>query len=242
MLFRSQTSCRGGMHRREPQQIQHRDERLLHTKNQGRASSSRQVCTSSHMRFKKVVGQSKGRVPKPKSGAGRYVYVTGQRRSTSPTEVPQGIPRRKATRAETSGLVDVPIQLVSSPNQQPNCDGPILQHKRKPSEHVPIQNRPRDVYNRSTTADAKQARVDLNPEGFYHVQINRGHCERIGKGCGVPTEDVIQMIQTDNEERGRARSPQLPLEHDLQLGSEWEMEARFDPDPADELETEEEEC
>lgn len=48
------------------------------------------------------------------------------------------------------------------------------------------------------------AHIDLNPEGFFEVTVDKGHCAQIREGCGLTIEVVQQALQEYNAERESA--------------------------------------
>lgn len=48
---------------------------------------------------------------------------------------------------------------------------------------------------------AQPAHIELTPEGFFQVQVEKDHSSKIAKGCGLSTEVVMQILQEDNEAR-----------------------------------------
>lgn len=84
-----------------------------------------------------------------------------------------------------------------------------------------------------------QATVSFNPAGFYEVEVQYDHIAKLASACGFKNSDIEEVIAKDNEERKiQATSLVAPEntneEVDLDLG-------RFEPDPEDELTSDEEE-
>ena len=86
----------------------------------------------------------------------------------------------------------------------------------------------------------EQANVSFNPEGFYEVQVSYEHVSKLATGCGFQPNQVQAAINKDNEQRRSAATDQTSnQEGDTEIEPELDM-GRFDPDPEDELTSDEE--
>lgn len=100
----------------------------------------------------------------------------------------------------------------------------------------PISNRP-----------SKRAQVQLNPEGYYEVRVNSTHVQNLASGCGFKSDDIQHIIAADNvarvEEQKKHQSDPVTEDNDEDPIIDSDLEealARFDPDPADDLESDDE--
>lgn len=85
-----------------------------------------------------------------------------------------------------------------------------------------------------------QAQVSFNPEGFYEVKVSYEHVSKLATGCGFQQKDVQAIINKDNEERRiLATDSTTRQDKDTEIEAEGDM-GSFDPDPADELTSDEE--
>lgn len=44
----------------------------------------------------------------------------------------------------------------------------------------------------------ERAEVDLNPEAYFQVVVDKEHCANIALGCGLSTEVVMEALREDN--------------------------------------------
>lgn len=86
-----------------------------------------------------------------------------------------------------------------------------------------------------------QAEVSFNSEGFYEVHVQYDHLSKLAAGCGFKNNEVEEVIKADNAQRQSQavnRTDQTSANSD-----EEEVDpSRFEPDPNDELTSEEEEA
>lgn len=93
---------------------------------------------------------------------------------------------------------------------------------------------------RSMGRSKDQAQVSLNPEGFYEVKVSYEHISKLATGCGFQTSDIQAAINSDNNQR-RAEAHANTTTTDKAPAGENDMDlGRFDPDPDDEMTSEEE--
>lgn len=209
------------------------------------ARTALKACTSTHARFRGQVGKEKARSrashmvgQKPKESDSKQVAIPSnpQRISsvdTNPMTDKKKLRKPKATRADPSNLINVPIQVVAG-----SIDGPTSQQavrstptKRKTmvipsSDQVTTPKEPAKKIN-------EQATFEFSATGFYEVSLPAEHCQVIGKGCGVHTSEVIRALEEDNEARKNAAD--TITGDDLSEELDWEELARFEPDPEDDL-------
>lgn len=87
---------------------------------------------------------------------------------------------------------------------------------------------------------SEQANISFNPEGFYEVQVQYDHLAEMASACGFKNKDLEEVIAMDNEQRRLQASHNQP---DSEMTTEEVPEldmTRFDPDPEDELTSDEE--
>lgn len=102
--------------------------------------------------------------------------------------------------------------------------------KRKPISPIKRDHKKKQV--QATELD--QATVGLNPSGFFQVQVDPGHCQMISEGCGITLANVEKALQADNEAR-MVQDDTIPTTNQSE-DFDWEHEARFEPDPEDDME------
>lgn len=170
---------------------------------------------------------------------------------------------------QTSGTADMPLPaktavITEAPHGRDPAKGkapideeierPVLQsdglglnlgcnpHKQKLAGDTEFPSRPTDPTRRlaqqpAQSKENEKAQIEFSPEGYYEVQIDHEHGLKIAQQCGVRAEDVFQALADDNEERRRVATdcPNPLTDEELR-----EINDRFEPDPADELGSEEE--
>lgn len=77
-------------------------------------------------------------------------------------------------------------------------------------------------------------RINLDPTGHFQVIIEEAFCQQIGEGCGLTKQDVEEALYEDNMERAQAQATGAALD------TEGIDQSVFDPDPEDEIGSEEE--
>lgn len=148
----------------------------------------------------------------------------------------------------TYQLVDVPIEMITGPVHKPKTALFIWSTptKRKPAGHVQILARPQGPKKRITqdqrpfTSTAQSTRVEFSPSGFYEIQLGREQCETLISDCGIKESDLMATIQKDNEERRQLMEAEVEAEENQAEELDWDERSRFDPDPKDEMETDDE--
>ena len=117
-----------------------------------------------------------------------------------------------------------------------------LNHKRKSLGHILIPNRPEPQKKPPAQAQQKNKspiQATLTPEGFFEVQVEQAYCHELGSKCGLSADEVRQSLEADNLERTVGCSS--PPETTVTPPSDDEYTpGKFDPDSADELESDEE--
>lgn len=114
--------------------------------------------------------------------------------------------------------------------QQTNQAGQITPSKRKTTERKADVNRtPKKPDNRKKSEPL--ATVNLNPSGFYEIQIEEEHVAALAKGCGVETTNVIKAMQTDYAES----EAQAAVAVSLNTPYESTWDERFQLDPEDDM-------
>lgn len=155
-----------------------------------------------HTRFASLAGQGKGKAKMGSSQPIRKKRVAGQ-------------------------LVNVPVKIVTGRLQGPTTMGSnnIAPTKRKPAVQIP-----KAVSN--STKPAKQARLQLDPEGYYKVKVDKSLCKSIGEECGLQAMDVERALLEDNEARqaDNGKGKELVPDDDVEWGDH-----QFDPESEDEL-------
>lgn len=85
-----------------------------------------------------------------------------------------------------------------------------------------------------------QAGISFNAEGFYEVQVQYDHLAKLASACGFKTQDLEGVLAMDNEQRReQANNGQSQHTTGNEEVPEFDM-GRFDPDPEDELTSDEE--
>lgn len=151
----------------------------------------------------------------------------------------QRVPKNKWIRQQTTQLIDVPIREVPGPIAG-NVGGltTTILSKRKPAQQE-ILPQTIDSPRKKSYKTPIQASVAISDTGIVSVQIQKEHCKLIGDSCGVMPGEVVRAVLADNDDR-RGKAPMAaeladPVED---YGSDWEDDARFEPDSEDELEME----
>lgn len=234
---------------RRPQKIQSGDKTAVTSRNLGRPPV-KTMCTSRHNRFAGRMGRGRGRGSigdpaqfKHKPGQGPKKLLIGQGGPKTTRAM-----QNQGMKGKTNQLINVPVQLSSSPIQQ--CTSPHLhntQPKRKPSADGANRTdasgpKKKLLVTREASSSDPPATVQLDPTGFFEVRISSTHAETIGAGCGLTEKEILQTLKEDNEERrAQMEMEVVEGEEDLQLTpAEWEDLRRFDLDPADALDTDQE--
>ncbi|KAF3339978.1 hypothetical protein FCM35_KLT15749 [Carex littledalei] len=123
------------------------------------------------------------------------------------------------------------------------ADGPSpLNHKRKSLGHISIPSRPdpqKKIIGAGRPPNNSTVQATLNPEGFYEVQVQQAYCKELGNACGVTEKDVMQCLQEDNSERQLVYTSPAGTSHAPPSDDKF-TPGRFDPDSADELESDDE--
>lgn len=229
-----------------PQQIHTGDKTAMASGAHGRPPV-KPLCTSRHNRFAVHMGRGRGRgilggpaQSRLKQGPRRRPIGEGGPNSSRPV-------RNTKSKGDKAQLFDVPIQLNRSPIAQPSAAQlTITQPKRKPTSDCTGRPEASGPKKRLLTNEASssnpQATVQLDPTGFYEVLIPPSLAETIGAGCGLSDNEIYETLLKDNEERKNQMEIEAE-EGDEELDltpAEWEDLRRFDLDPADDLETDQE--
>lgn len=228
-------------HSERPQKPFARGKKMTKGRNQVKIPTNLATGTSKHTRFAALLGQNKGRIAKPKTGAGHSASQSGLHQNRA-TRVPQQIStakdKTKMGCEMGSQLITVPVKLIHSPTIKLSTPS-----KRKPQDPILIPSRPVVLQKKANALAEKNptAQIDLSPSGYFQVQISQEHSSAIARSCGLTTGDVQEALATENEER-RVISSSPNQNFVTQEGygdeGEWDDQGRFDPDSADDLEME----
>lgn len=82
---------------------------------------------------------------------------------------------------------------------------------------------------RNTTAGSGSKKywpmqIDLNPDGFFDVRVEYGHCEDLAETCGVRTDEVVHIIQEDNMARRNRPNQHIRFSNEKEIGDDMGME------------------
>lgn len=210
------------------------------------------VATSSHARFKGLLGQEKGRISKQKMVVNQVLQRTTLQGPVNPNYIPKRLPTNKWIRQPASQLVNVPIQQVAAPFTSPSGEAtqPNIPAKRKTATLSSTSSKQVQENKRQTVQNAAKtkAKVVIENSGFVSVEVQKELCKEIGDSCGVRAGDVLRTFLTDEEDRRKQvafteerNNTAALLELDGQQdGSDLEEQGRFDPDSEDDLDFDEE--
>lgn len=110
----------------------------------------------------------------------------------------------------TRGATQIPVELI---NDEPKTSlgrpkgNLVWEKKRKTTQALQLMDGLQGQQKRPTQGQqpkimsAQPAHIELTPEGFFQVQVEKDHSSKIAKGCGLSTEVVMQILQEDNEAR-----------------------------------------
>lgn len=86
------------------------------------------------------------------------------------------------------------------------------------------------------------AQITFNPTGYYETHVNADHISALAAGCGFKTQDVQDVIEADNAQRrdqaAQNLNEDLGAHHTTETDMDYDL-ARFEPDPNDELTSDE---
>lgn len=239
------------------QSMVRRPQKINEKVKEGGTSRTVPKSTSTHMRFRDSLekGKLKQRIEESVNNeeTGRKKGDLSTKERSNHKGQPQPIPkplkpipekpkprRQKVTPRDSSKLIDVPVKLVIDHADGPNS-GPADATPSKRKLHSNL-TRPAHLIKRKAEDKSKkkeQASVNLNPEGFFKVQIDQQLGETIGRGCGIDTSQVFDTLQADNiarqleaelEQSGGMQEDQMQQDWEE---TDWDDIARFDPDPED---------
>lgn len=54
--------------------------------------------------------------------------------------------------------------------------------------------------------------INLNPEGHYQISLEDDFCQKIGEGCGLKKNDVLEALLVDNRERSEVPTKEFTSE------------------------------
>lgn len=114
--------------------------------------------------------------------------------------------------------------------------------KRKSMGRILIPNRPEPAKKHMGTAQTSTespVQANLTPDGYFNVKVQQAYCGELGLKCGFKSRDVAGVLQEDNLERANTPGNSAGLSERNDTEDEI-TPGRFDPDSADEFESEEE--
>lgn len=129
-----------------------------------------------------------------------------------------------------------PNQKKNPQAQLPKKGGELARLKRKnpmPSATGPAKR----ATGKGKSKEIAQA--DLNPEGFYEVEVHYEHVAKLAEGCGFTTADIQETIHRDNEER-RTHALMQNSEQNMDTAEGPQLDITFDSESGDDLSSEEE--
>lgn len=114
--------------------------------------------------------------------------VGKQKIRSEPTGTSRGRKSQKRVLQATTELVTVPIQILTG-----RMNGPLPTDAHTPSKRKPATQIPRPV-TINKKQDNKAAQMDLNPEDYYKVRVDKDLCRKIDLGCGMEAQEVEKVL------------------------------------------------
>lgn len=76
--------------------------------------------------------------------------------------------------------------------------------------------------------DKNPCEVNLDPQGFYNVQVQYTHCSAIAKGAGLSPSVVLETLDEDNIERQHNERVSLTDDEADNIGQDTDLEDEVD--------------
>lgn len=155
---------------------------------------------------------------------GIVFHAQGKRPAQGPSTIGPSARKFKWTRPVPNNAQVTKKLIAAASNKRKNATTSTAGPSKKPAS----KNKPKEL-----------AEVSFNTDGFYEVKVQYEHISNLASGCRFKAKDVEEIIKLDNTHR-QAQASQQVASTPIPSDDEEPDLSRFEPDPRDELTSDEE--